>query len=81
MGTVLAEKEQNTLQAAYEDDVSAYLQQIRAFPRLTPEQELAVAKRCAAGDAEEALVEADLVVALADVDAVLDEEVEHEGYL
>lgn len=52
MGTVLAEKEQNTLQAAYEDDVSAYLQQIRAFPRLTPEQELAVAKRCAAGDAE-----------------------------
>ena len=27
-----------------------YLQQIRQFPRLTPEEERALAKRCAEGD-------------------------------
>ena len=52
MGTVLAEKEQNILPVAYEDDVSAYMQQIRAVPRLTPEQERSVAMRCATGDKE-----------------------------
>lgn len=35
-----------------EDDVSHYLHEIRQYPLLTPEQELALAKGCAAGDAE-----------------------------
>ncbi len=34
------------------DEVQQYLQQIRAIPRLTPEQELELAKGCAAGDSE-----------------------------
>ena len=33
-----------------EDDVSQYLREIRAFPRLSPQEELELAKRCAAGD-------------------------------
>ena len=35
-----------------EDEAQQYLQQIRAIPRLTYEQERALAKRCAAGDEE-----------------------------
>ena len=35
-----------------EDDVQQYLQQIRAIPRLSPQEERELAKRCAAGDAE-----------------------------
>lgn len=35
-----------------EDEAQQYLQQIRAIPRLTPEQERELAKRCAAGDGE-----------------------------
>ncbi len=35
-----------------EDDVSHYLHEIRRYPLLTPEQELELAKGCAAGDAE-----------------------------
>lgn len=35
-----------------EDEAQQYLQQIRSIPRLTPEQERELAKRCAAGDAE-----------------------------
>lgn len=35
-----------------EDDVSQYLQMIRKFPRLTPEEERELAKRCAEGDEE-----------------------------
>ena len=35
-----------------EDEAQQYLQQIRAIPRLTYEQERALAKRCAAGDGE-----------------------------
>ena len=35
-----------------EDEAQQYLQQIRSIPRLTPEQERDLAKRCAAGDAE-----------------------------
>jgi len=35
-----------------EDDVQQYLQQIRAIPRLTPQEERELAKKCAAGDAE-----------------------------
>ena len=37
---------------ATEDDVSQYLQMIRKFPRLTPEEERELARRCAHGDAE-----------------------------
>ena len=35
---------------AGEDDVRQYLSEIRVYPRLTPEQERALAKRCADGD-------------------------------
>ena len=35
----------------HEEDVSGYLQQIRQYPRLTPEEELELAKGCAQGDA------------------------------
>ena len=35
-----------------EDEANQYLQQIRTIPRLTPEEELALAKRCAKGDRE-----------------------------
>ena len=53
MGTALAEKERDVLPAAAgEDSVSDYLRQIKAFPRLTPEQERALAKGCAEGDEE-----------------------------
>lgn len=40
------------LEKNHEEDVSGYLQQIRQYPRLTPEEELELAKRCAAGDEE-----------------------------
>ena len=36
--------------SAGEDDVRQYLSEIRAYPRLTPEEELTLAKRCAEGD-------------------------------
>ena len=36
--------------SAGEDDVRQYLQDIRRYPRLTPEQERELAKGCAAGD-------------------------------
>ena len=36
--------------SASEDDVRQYLQDIRRYPRLTPEQERELAKGCAAGD-------------------------------
>lgn len=35
-----------------EDDVGQYLSEIRVYPRLTQEQELALARRCAEGDEE-----------------------------
>ena len=35
-----------------EDDVRQYLNEIRQFPRLTPEQERNLAMACAAGDAD-----------------------------
>ncbi len=37
---------------AGEDDVRQYLSEIRGYPRLTPEQERELAKRCADGDEE-----------------------------
>ena len=45
-----------------EDDMRQYLQEIRDFPRLTPEQERELAMRCAAGeeDAIRAMVSANL---------------------
>ena len=45
-----------------EEDVSQYLQEIRQFPRLTAEEEKALALRCAAGDADaiRAMVNANL---------------------
>ena len=43
--TVLLEKN-------HEEDVSGYLQQIRQYPRLTPEEEQELAKGCARGDAD-----------------------------
>ena len=38
--------------SAGEDDVRQYLHEIRQFPRLTPEEECSLAKRCAEGDEE-----------------------------
>ena len=38
--------------SAGEDDVRQYLHQIRQFPRLTPEEERSLARRCAEGDEE-----------------------------
>ena len=51
MSLILEEKQEISVSAG-EDDVRQYLQQIRQFPRLTPEEERAIAKRCAAGDEE-----------------------------
>lgn len=47
--TLLEHKE---LPVDTEDDVQQYLQQIRAIPRLTPQQERELAMRCAEGDEE-----------------------------
>ena len=33
-----------------EDDIRQYLQEIRSYPRLTPEEERELARRCAQGD-------------------------------
>lgn len=38
--------------SAGEEDVRQYLREIRQFPRLTPEEEYALAQRCAQGDEE-----------------------------
>ena len=40
------------LEKNYEEDVSGYLHEIRQYPRLTPQEELELAKRCASGDEE-----------------------------
>lgn len=47
----LLEKE-NIPVAAGEDDISQYLREIREYPLLSAEEEVALAKRCAAGDKE-----------------------------
>ena len=49
MTSALLEKDKNPMPAA-EDDVGQYLREIRAYPRLTPEEERELARRCAAGD-------------------------------
>lgn len=52
MSTALLENNQISPKSRGEDDVSEYLLQIRQFPRLTAQQELELAKRCAEGDEE-----------------------------
>ena len=52
MSTALSEKEQPVILPGGEDDVTGFLQEIRRYPRLTPEQERLLAKRCAEGDEE-----------------------------
>lgn len=49
--TELLEKQRGTEPSA-EDDVQLFLQQIREFPRLSPEEERELARRCAEGDEE-----------------------------
>ena len=42
--------EENAPVSAGEDDVRQFLNEIRRYPRLTPEEERALAQRCAQGD-------------------------------
>ena len=51
MTSALLEKD-NTPVSSGEDDVRLYLQEIRQFPRLSVEEERALAQRCVAGDEE-----------------------------
>lgn len=51
MSAALLEKNTAPISAG-EDDVSLYLAMIRQFPRLSPEEEREVARRCAVGDEE-----------------------------
>lgn len=44
--------EKNLPVSTGEDDMSQFLREIRQYPRLTPEEEKALARRCAAGDEE-----------------------------
>ena len=46
----LLEKEMNTPISSGEEDVRQYLQEIRSYPRLTPQEERELARRCAHGD-------------------------------
>ena len=48
---LLTKQQENTARLG-EDDVHQYLSEIRKIPRLTPEEELELAKRCAQGDEE-----------------------------
>lgn len=48
--TELLEKQTETIVSAGEDDVRLFLREIREFPRLTPEEERDLARRCAEGD-------------------------------
>ena len=50
MTVQFAEKEQDTPISTGEEDVRQFLSEIRRYPRLTPEQERNLAKRCAEGD-------------------------------
>ena len=49
MTQALSEKD-NSVLSGHEDDMHLYLQQIRSYPLLTPQQELQLAMECAAGD-------------------------------
>ena len=46
----MTEMLENSPVSAGEDDVRQYLNEIRRYPRLTPEEERELAKRCAQGD-------------------------------
>ena len=48
----LLEREAESPVSAGEDDVRQYLSEIRRYPRLTPEEERTLARRCAEGDEE-----------------------------
>ncbi len=50
MISTLLDKEEGTVQPG--DDMHLYLQQIRQFPRLSPQEERELARRCAQGDQE-----------------------------
>lgn len=50
MTSEVLEQKENTPTPAGEDDVRQYLRDIRQFPLLTPQEEQALARRCAAGD-------------------------------
>ena len=52
MTSELLTEKQDTLISTGEDDVRQYLSEIRKYPRLTPEQERDLARRCAEGDQE-----------------------------
>lgn len=46
----MTESMDKTTESVFDDDLHQYLSEIRGIPRLTPEQERDLAKRCAAGD-------------------------------
>ena len=48
--TQSVDTENNLPVSSGEDDMSQFLREIRQYPRLTPEEEKALARRCAAGD-------------------------------
>lgn len=48
--TQSVDTEKNLPVSSGEDDMSQFLREIRQYPRLTPEEEKALASRCAAGD-------------------------------
>lgn len=50
--TQSVDTEKNLPVSSGEDDMSQFLWEIRQYPRLTPEEEKALARRCAAGDEE-----------------------------
>ena len=50
MSLELAEREMEIPVSAGEDDMRQYLSEIRRYPRLSPEEERDLARRCAAGD-------------------------------
>lgn len=50
--TQSVDTEKNLPVSSGEDDMSQFLREIRQYPRLTPEEERALARRCAAGDEE-----------------------------
>lgn len=52
MTTALLNRDNEHLAGGGDDDVRQFLQEIRQYPRLTPEEEKNLAKRCAAGDEE-----------------------------
>lgn len=52
MTNALLEKEEQTAVCSGDEDVRQYLREIRQYPRLTAQEEQALARRCAEGDEE-----------------------------